>query len=495
MSTRALRRPTRPLTLLLVLTALVAAGLSAVPVTAADNAGVVDGIEQAYAPGARVDGVVRPSTPVAHDGEALGVQAVEIGRPALEPTLGIDAEGTVMMTASFHDGLALVLPRTFVYRSTDGGLTWDDVTKRTPALEEPEPFVNADPFILTDQDTGRTFQPELTGACMYMNITDDSGDSWTSQPLSCGTVPVDHHSVEVGPFPPNLEPLRGDYPNILYHCSNRLIDVACGRSMDGGQTWSPGLEPAFLGYTEEFGLCTGGLHGHVDIDSAGRLFLPKGHCGTPTVAVSEDGALTWRRTAISDELGSASTHNAVAVDAADNVYYLWWDAEERLPWLSISTDHGVTWGEPMMVAPPGVAEVNFPVLEAGEEGRVAIAFPGTTVDDRTDTRRPWNHYMVLGTDLLGDSPTFLSTTANEAGDPVHRGNCGPGRCGSLWDFQDVQISPLDGGFWAAVADGCTNEACIAGDSGDNESTGQGLAVRQLTGPRVQGAAPAPDPAG
>ncbi|MGI9016969.1 MAG: hypothetical protein ACR2HR_07690 [Euzebya sp.] len=77
-------------------------------------------------------------------------------------------------------------------------------------LGQPEPFVNADPFILTDVDTGRTFQPELTGTCMYMNITDDAGKNWTSQPLFCGTVPVDHHSVEVGPFPSEPSGAEGD---------------------------------------------------------------------------------------------------------------------------------------------------------------------------------------------------------------------------------------------------------------------------------------------
>lgn len=480
------------LALLLLLVGALVAGALGGPVTAVGANGPVEGSEVVtYRPGGLVGGTRVGSVAVApEEARDLPLQAAYVGRQALEPTIGVDADGTAIMTAAFHDGLAVVLPETWVFRSTDGGLNWEEVTKRTPVVDRPEPFVNADPFILTDQETGRTFQPELTGGCMYMNITDDMGDSWTTQPLSCGTVPVDHHSVEVGPFPPALAALEGDYPNIVYHCSNRIVDVACGRSMDGGLTWTPGGEPAYAAFTEELGLCTGGLHGHIASDSEGRIFLPKGHCGQMAVAVSDDGALTWDRTYVSTEIGTASTHTAVAVDDEDNVYALWWDDEQRLPWLSVSTDHGATWGEPIMVAPPGVREVNWPVLEAGDAGTVAIAFPGTTVGDRQDNRRAWNHYTVVGTGLLGEDPIFTSATANDPADPVHRGNCGPGRCGALWDFEDIQVAPSTGEFWAVMADACTNEACITGASGDNESTGQGIVVRQLGGPMVRTVEPA-----
>ncbi len=454
-------------------------------------------IDQAYRPGYWAGGARTPSTPVAYEGDPVRVQAVEIGRPALEPTIGIDADGNAVMTAAFHDGKTIVLPRTFVYRSTDGGLTWEDVTSRIPVEGDANPPVNADPFILTDQDTGRIFQPELASGCMYMNISDDVGDSWLTHPLACGNVPVDHHSVEVGPFPPLLEPLKTSYPNVVYHCSNRVADVVCGRSLDGGITWNPGVEPAFHSYHPELGLCAGGLHGHLDTDSEGRLFLPKGHCSEPVIAISDDGATTWTRVRVLEQLGGAGAHLSVAVDDADNVWFLWWDPEQRLPWLSYSQDHGLTWSEPMMVAPPGVAEVNWPVLEAGAEGRVAIAFPGTTVANRDDQSRPWHAYQVVGLDLLGDEPLFVSTTANVAGDPVHRGNCGPGRCGPLWDFQDIQISPLDGGFWAAIADSCRTQRCLGGKRPvrDDVTTGMGVAVRQIGGPRVRDVVlPDPSPA-
>jgi hypothetical protein len=192
-------------------------------------------------------------------------------------------------------------------------------------------------------------------------------------------------------------------------------------------------------------------------------------------------------------ISAASTHIAAAFDDADNLYVLWWDTALRLPWLAISKDHGKTFGAPMMVAPPGVKEVNFPEITAGEAGKVAITFPGTESATRTDARRPWNDYVVISTNVLDANPLFVSTTANPLDNPVHRGNCGPGRCTGMWDFIDIVSSPLDGGIWATLSDTCEAAACTrTGGVIDAESSGMGMAVRQIGGPTIrQPATPAP----
>ena len=228
------------------------------------------------------------------------------------------------------------------------------------------------------------------------------------------------------------------------------------------RTARPGT--AFAGFDPQAGGLCGGLHGHGDTDSEGRVFIPKGHCGYPWVSISEDGGETWRKTEgrtlpgiqVSDTIGAAATHLAVATDAADNVYMTWWDAAGRLPYLSISRDHGTTLSDPLMIAPPGVAEVNFPVIEAGDEGKIAINFPGTTVDDMEDKKRPWNQYIVASTNALAANPLFVSTTANPVDDPIHRGDCLQ-RCAGMFDFLDIQISPHDGDIWATATNTCTNE--------------------------------------
>lgn len=453
-------------------------------------AGPVAGVNAAYYAGSLDGGGLIPSTPEPDyellGGEWISVQSSSVGRRALEPTIGVDSEGRAFYAASWHDDSPVrVLPITEVRRSTDGGLTWENVSPQIPTTEHELPPTNADPYVFVDQDTDRVFNPEAAGACLYMNFSDDHGETWLTNPVVCGGVNVDHQSFEAGPFPPAFEALETVYPNVLWYCSNHVAQSQCSKSLDGGVVWLPSATPAYTGYDSAAGGLCGGLAGHVEIDSEGRAALPKGHCGAPWVSVSSDLGTTWRRTKVST-MSAAGTHIAAAFDDADNLYVVWWDSTHRLPWLAISKDHGATFGEPMMVAPPDVREVNFPEITAGEPGKVAITFPGTTSANRSDSRRPWNDYVVITTNALDPQPLFVSTTGNAPSNPVHRGNCGPGRCTGMWDFIDIVVSPKDGGVWATLSDTCEAVTCTnVNGSLDNMSSGMGYAIRQIGGPTIR----------
>lgn len=425
--------------------------------------------------------------PARYVGPKLEVQAYYLQRDAAEPTVGIDKDGVAFMAAGAFDALpenpVTNLARTEIKRSTDGGKSWESVQIGASTDLTTVPPTTLDPYVYVDEDTGRVFNPELYLGCTYLQFSDDKGETWTQSPAACGQPVNDHQTLVTGP-PPEGEQSLGIYPNYVYYCFNRVADASCGRSLDGGLTFLPAGEPAFLGVNDDGGVC-GGLHGHIVTDNQGRLYLPKGHCGFPWLAISEDGAQTWRAVQVNDKARAAATHLAVDVDEAGTIYYLWWTAEDRLPLLSVSKDAGETWSAPLMVAPPGVVEVNFPTIDAGKAGQIAISFPGTTkdVDDPAvePSTREWNYYVMTSLNADAAKPLFVSTTGQPVSDPIHRGNCGPGRCAGMFDFIDVEFAP-SGEIWAAATDTCTAEADCNTKDGQRAPSAEGLSIRQLSGP-------------
>lgn len=425
-----------------------------------------------------------------------------VGRQAAEPTLGVNANNTAFYAAATFDFPTATAPRrlarTVVMRSRNKGVTWVAASPAFALSEEVEvgePPFTLDPMIQVDPDggvvdpatgrkTGRIFSVDLNLACGANAIfSDDEGVTWTRNPLfGCDTPVNDHHTIVTAPPPRGFSTLG--YPNMLYFCFNRVSDSSCNRSHDGGRTFLP-AGTAFTGTDPNAGKFCGGLHGHLAGDSTGRIFLPKGHCGLPWVAVTEDAGTTWGHAQIAGHRPMDDHEVSLAVDSANNIYAVW-QGSFRLPYLSVSTDHGRTWSTPIMFAPPGVHEGNFPTIVAGDPGRIAVLFPGSESTDFDDATRPWNIYIVVSVNALDANPLFTWTTANNPRDPVHRGSCGPGRCdaedgGSMFDFLDIQVSPADGMFWGTASDTCVG-ACVTDPTVRKLRPGEGVAIRQLKGP-------------
>lgn len=430
-----------------------------------------------------------------------------VGRAAAEPTIVINANNTTFYAASAFDFPTPTAPRrlarTVVMRSKDKGATWQPVAGfalSAESLDEPpftlDPMMHLDPDVgtvdpATGKKRGRVFSVDLNAACGAQTVfSDDEGATWTYYPIfGCGQPVNDHHTiVSARPQPPGAPTLTTvGYPNLLYFCFNRVADSSCVRSADGGLTSVP-TAPAFFGSDPAAGPVCGGLTGHLAADSEGRIYLPKGHCGLPWIARSDDGGNSWTRVRIAGHTPMADHEVSIAIDTADNIYAVWQDGTYRLPFLSVSRDRGQTWSTPIAFAPPGVHEVNFPTIVAGDPGRIAVLFPGSESEDWEDETRPWNLYVVMSVNALDDNPTFTWTTANDSKDPVHRGACGPGRCdaadgGSMFDFLDIQVSPADGMFWGTASDTCVG-ACITNPAAPKLRPGAGVAIRQVKGPSL-----------
>jgi len=408
-----------------------------------------------------------------------GGRMIYTGTVAWEPTLGIDDKGALFYQGAGPD----------VVVSGNEGRSWANVTPATH-------LYSLDPMLYMDTRTGRVFTADLTGlACTTVSHSDDVGKSWTTS-KACGL--TDHQNVFAGP--PVSSSTVG-YPNIVYLCAidgGALADAStatsCLKSLDGGLAWLRTGEPAYTTDLQQLPeICDGGT-GHGVVDDKGVVYLPRGWCGEPYLAISKDEGASWERIKVANNgmprtQGGHYEHEAgVAVDGRGNIYYFW-TALDRLPYLAVSTDGGQSFSKPIMVGPPGLKEAWGPTIAVGDTGKIALAYIGSTnapggkaptgeggyyTDDVT-----WNGYITMSVDALSKRPRFLTASVNPKADPLMRGACGVIRCGVQGDFIDVVIGP-DGRPWAAMADGCPflGDAC-------NSDPGLGFVGTVVGGPKLR----------
>lgn len=405
-----------------------------------------------------------------------------IGRPSYEPTIGITKEGSVMMYPASPLGLPEVVT---MARTDDEGATWQIIAPGAEG-QSTHPY-SQDPYMFIDPETDRIFVEDLLlvpPTCGMMSMSDDRGDTWQHTQAGCGV--TDHVTIFQGP-PVEENLLPSSYPNVVYRCAisggalaATSSSVACQRSRDGGMTWLPPGDPAFTFVPLAAGGCAGG-NGHGATNEQGLVYLPRGHCGQPWLAISDDEAQTWRISQVSDrgnvcDASGLCEHDAgVGEDPAGVLYYAW-VAGDRLPYLARSTDQGRTWDEPIMVAPPGLNEVALLQMTVGGEGRIAIVYygstnsPGKPWDTGDYENTTWNAYISIAFDAQTREPTFYTASLNDPADPMIRGTCGPLRCQEVFDFIDIRIGP-DGTPWVPLVDGCMDECADGTIKQDNGSRG------------------------
>ncbi len=439
---------------------------------------------------------------IAYKGTPLRFAATKIPREMAEPTLGVTKSGVVYTVAGAFDSRlnseAKKFPRTIMLMSVDGGRNFKPLKAGAGGTEANE--VTFDPYVYVDPDFGRAFNVDLLLGGTAITYTDDKGESWgTGFATVAGA--NDHQTLTAGYPPkgnPTLVPQDKSFPKIVYYCVNTIARIACAHSIDGGRTYvEAGTSPSQA--ASDGGIC-GSLHGHIVADRDGRLFLPRTECDRLVLGVSEDGGLTWKTKDVVTGMAGSDPDASVAVDKLGNLYYTWYDDKHKLPYLTVSKDHGTTWSTPRMIAPPGVQKAWFPMIDVGDPGKVAIWMMGTTEEGNPkDGAQAWNNYAVVSTDALSANPTFVSTQTNPAGDPAHRGQC-DGRCGRVYDFLDVVSAPTDSGrMWTTAIDTCIGDCATKRLKGfssglvadDHGSSGArvGYVLRQISGPALRGSKP------
>ncbi|HZI39468.1 MAG TPA: sialidase family protein, partial [Acidimicrobiia bacterium] len=325
-------------------------------------------------------------------------------------------------------------------------------------------------------------------ACTVLSWSDDLGETWSTNPVACGGGVTDHQKLAVGRRTTLTEPAGSLYPNVVYVCANALTHTSCAASFDGGRTFGPGFPVGLVEPAKGRVTPTCAFQGVPVAGPDGTLYQPRTQCGA-TVDRSPDHGLTWERHAVIDDEEAAGSDAPDMAVTPDGTLYFFWTGADWLPRLSRSTDAGRTWSAPMDVgAGLSLRSTLFPVVAAGADGRIGLAFYGTTDApegwDGNPGRAPdtvrWHLYSALSTDAAGPAPTFAA--ARVTTDPVQIGCLSKlGSCSNsnIADYIDAEVSP-DGRLHIAYVDGCPQGCTTAEHSTANEGW---LAVQE-TGPRL-----------
>lgn len=420
-----------------------------------------------------------------------------LGQRAGEPTIGLNwASGRAMFIASLQ-----TLRVTFNDLVSPSTATWENKSAPNTSV------TSFDPILFTDSQTNRTFVSQLLPTKVsLMSFTDDDGESWTPSQGSGINSGVDHQTVGGGPYAKNADgSLKGGavrrpgtngqiYPNAVYYASQDIAVAEIARSDDGGLTFGAAI-PMY-----DLTQC-GGLHGHIKVAPDGTVYVPNKSCGGEQgVVVSEDNGLTWQIRMIPGST-SGRTDPSVGI-GTDGTIYVGYANGDGTPRVAVSTDRGRTYTNNQNVGFfAGIKNTVFPAVTAGDGDRAAFFFLGSTTGGvagtGTDQTSPYFNGVWYGFIATTYDRGKTWVTVNATGsDPIQRGvvctngtTC-PTGTRNLLDFNDLEVDQK-GRAIAAVADGCTSAACLAGNDVngdgqlntrfDNDGARRALIIRQASG--------------
>lgn len=405
------------------------------------------------------------------------------GHPGAEPNIGITKSGAMFVTAGEE-----------TLKSTDGGVTWE-TSYTFPVVDLPVPFVavrSYDPMLWVDPVTDRVFTDHMYPGlvCNSVIFSDDEGATWTERHGACGLPVLDHQKLVSGPPGPDAPPLAGAaYETVVYLCYNKLLSTNCAVSYDGGLNF-PIDRVVANGFTDG----CGGINGHPLVRADGVVVVPMTlGCGGLFLGVSTDSGLTWTVAPGPSDVGGTSIDPDITF-GPDGTLYALWQGEDNLAYMARTPDLGATWAGPFLVTPPGVKSTSFSVLNAGDQGRLAMSFLGTRDTDaypsEAEDDARWHLFVVTTEDADAENPTFTSFQVTPDEDPVQIGcvwlEGGGEPCRNMLDFIDSAVHP-DGTFYVVYTEGCTEDCAGNPDAAGDESRDSQIAVAGLHGwPLVSG---------
>ena len=245
-------------------------------------------------------------------------------------------------------------------------------------------------------------------------------------------------------------------------------------SLDYGKTW----KNMGSGGTLE-GVFDSGALGQLRVDKDGNLFFTSEN--SPAVNLvrgmrSKSGRYTFSSTLVSAEPGTDTRQLFItsALDSAGNVYVVWGRDEVGSTdvgvYTAVSRDHGRTFGNPVKMNTAGIRNANFPWIIAGDPGRIAVAFYGTTHKGATTSNSgPWDVYVTQSTDFLSKRPHLQQVKVSEHPNHVNPiclsglgCTAGSAQDRNLADFFQLDMDPTDGSVIVIWNDTANQYGALAG---------------------------------
>lgn len=343
--------------------------------------------------------------------------------------------------------------------STPSNVRFGPITTVDPQRDVAEPMLKIDP-----EDGEYVCGPfGASRAADYAQKTEDGGDSFRilGQPPEGRIAPGGGGDCEMA-----INPVRNaqGFYNVAYTGLEALANFSTARSSNGGRSWigtttseSPavvdrqwmdaaGQSLVYLTYRQvptgsfvqrstDGGLTyappTGiaipeiSISGNllVDADRARKIYVIHTFGEEVRLAISNDGGQTtpFRTVTIAEAEGDpASIFPSLAQDHGGNMYAAWVEAGTYNAYYAYSTDRGETWSPKIQVNRDNVNTAVMPWVDAGDPGRIAISFYGTTVEGNPEVgsfRGPWDVYVNTVFDALRPDPAVNQTRATNH--PIH----------------------------------------------------------------------------